>query len=340
MSVASPLIRPVLRTRRRRGWHLPLLVAVLLWLVIGALAVAAILRLVAWDDFQPFAVLNDVTLFVYLPAWVVAVVATLGRRLLLAGAALLIVLAQVSFLLPELLATQPVPAWAGRAPTLRLFDANVYSNNQSMAGYVNEIRTAQPQLVTMEEINPDAVGQMVRSGSLVGLPNQLDLGRYDPWGFFVASKYPLSGTRVVYLYRRPLIVQTTLALPSGPQPLWVIHTVAPLAVSFSQWQGQLTLIDRLLRARRPAGLLVVGDFNATWGSRGFRSILDLGLTDGAAARGEALGMTWSQVMSFLPPLVRIDHVLTGSGLAVTQIKTEPGPGSDHRALLATVAVNR
>jgi len=40
----------------------------------------------------------------------------------------------------------------------------------------------------------------------------------------------------------------------------------------------------------------------------------------------------------VPPFVRIDHVLTGTGLAVTQITAKPGFGSDHRYLLATVAV--
>jgi len=62
------------------------------------------------------------------------------------------------------------------------------------------------------------------------------------------------------------------------------------------------------------------------------------MTDAAAARGEALAMTWSQTMAPLPPLVRIDHVLTGSGVAAVRLSTTDGPGSDHRALLATIAV--
>jgi endonuclease/exonuclease/phosphatase family metal-dependent hydrolase len=39
-------------------------------------------------------------------------------------------------------------------------------------------------------------------------------------------------------------------------------------------------------------------------------------------------------------VVRIDHLLTGSGLAVTEVQSHPGPGSDHRDLWATVAVRR
>lgn len=322
---------------QRRGWRLRNGIAIALWVVVAALAVVVVMRLVAWDDFEVFAILNCLTAFVYLPAWIVVVVAGLSRRLFLAGAALLIVAAQLTFLLPELSAAQPVPAWAAQTPTLRIMDANVYNENRSMAGYASRISTVRPQLVTMEEANPIDVAQLKMAGALADLPYQFEVKRYDPFAFFVASRYPLSGTRVVYLYGRPLIVQTTLELPWGQQSLWVVHTIAPLSASFSQWQGQLALIGRLLRARGPKGLLIVGDFNATWGSRGFRGILDAGVTDAAAARGRALDMTWSQIMSFLPPLVRIDHVLTGPSLAVTQIRTGNGPGSDHRDLIATVA---
>ena len=50
-------------------------------------------------------------------------------------------------------------------------------------------------------------------------------------------------------------------------------------------------------------------------------------------------MTWPNG-ALVPPFVRIDHVLTGTHLAVTQITTGPGSGSDHRYLLATIAIQR
>ena len=48
------------------------------WVFLVPLGVVALLRVVAWDDFQPFAVLNTVTAFIYLPAWIVLVVALLS----------------------------------------------------------------------------------------------------------------------------------------------------------------------------------------------------------------------------------------------------------------------
>jgi endonuclease/exonuclease/phosphatase (EEP) superfamily protein YafD len=319
---------------------LPLWIAVIGWIIIAGLALLALLRVVAWDDLEPLAVLNAGTAVLYLPAWVVAVVALVGRRFVLAGAALLVVLAQILFLLPELTATEPVPSWAATAPNIRLFDANVYDNNPSMAGYAAEIKAYKPQLLTMEEAIPPLATELQDDGALAGLPYQLEVKRYDSKAFLIASKYPLSGENVVYYDYLPLIVQTTVRLPSGTFSLWVVHTDAPVPGSFQEWKGALNYIAQRVAARGRSRLLVVGDFNATWNNKGFRSILDTGLTDGAAARGHAFAMTWSQKLGPFPPFTRIDHVLTGTGVAVTKIATGHGPGSDHRDEMATVAIRR
>jgi len=318
-------------------WRLPAPVVLVLWAVVGSLALVAVMRLVAWDRFEPFAVLDTVTLFVFLPAWPIALVAAFGRRPVLAGCAVLVTIVQVVSVMPEFTAAQPVPAWATTTPTFRLLDANVFSDNRSMAGYVHQIRATHPDVVTLEEAGRDDVTQLRKGGALAGLPFQFDVPGTGPFVFFIASRYRLSGSKVVYFHENALIVETVLTLPSGPQPLWVVHTIAPLPVSFDQWKGQLTEIHRLLAARGTGHLLVVGDFNSTWGNKGFRQILDTGLVDAGAARGQPLAMTWSQTMALLPPVVRIDHLLTGSGVAVVGIRTEAGPGSDHRDLVAMVA---
>jgi endonuclease/exonuclease/phosphatase (EEP) superfamily protein YafD len=298
-------------------------------------------RIFAWDDEIVFALLNTVSLFIYLPAWIVAIAAGIGRRYVLAGAALLVVVAQLFFVLPEFTAAQPAPAWAATAPSVRLLDGNVYFENATkMSGYASQIRSYRPQLVTMEEATPVAVDNLKSSGALADLPYTFEVSRWDSRAFLIASKYRLSGSHIVYFDGVPLIVETTIQLPSGPQPLWVVHSAAPVHDSFVAWQNDIAFVAKSVKARGPQRLLLVGDFNSTWGNKGFRSILGEGMTDGAAARGRALEMTWSQLHHPLPPLVRIDHVLTGPGVAVTTIRTGPGVGSDHRDVMATVAFQR
>ena len=137
-SGADPAHRPPRHRRRRR--RLPLWATIIGWVVVVPLLVVAAMRIFAWDRFEFFAIVNDLALFVYLPAWIVAVVALIGRRFVLAGAAIVVVVAQVVLVLPEWTAAQPVPGWAADAPSIRLFDANVYYDNASMSGYASEIK--------------------------------------------------------------------------------------------------------------------------------------------------------------------------------------------------------
>jgi endonuclease/exonuclease/phosphatase (EEP) superfamily protein YafD len=66
----------------------------------------------------------------------------------------------------------------------------------------------------------------------------------------------------------------------------------------------------------------------------------IGLCDGyhdAAAQAGA-GLTRTDPADiFLPPLFAVDHILT-RGATATPVRTSPLPGSDHRALIAEIAM--
>ncbi len=313
------------------------------WAIVAVLLLVALLRLVAWDDIQLFAWADALGLILYLPAWVIGIGAAVTRKWPLLGACLLVVVAQLAFGLPELTASEPVPAAAAHAFKLRLFDANVTYTNPSVAGYVPQLRAYRPDLLTMEEITPSDTTQLQSAGVFRSLPHTYEIPDTGSRGFVIASRYPLGPTSVSSTFlpeygQLPFLVRTSLRLPGLTLPLWVVHTTAPVNPGWNLWNVELQQVHQLLEARHPGPLLVVGDFNATWGNRWFRAILGTGLTDAAAARGQPFDMTWSQDLVVLPPVIRIDHVLTSSALAVTTIGTAPGPGSQHRELHATVAV--
>ena len=137
--------------------------------------------------------------------------------------------------------------------------------------------------------------------------------------------------------RTPYMVEATLWSPGGPVALRLVHTLAPFPAYWREWSAALAAVGRSVRASSDSRMLMVGDFNATWGNSGFVALLHDGLTDGAAARGKATDMTWPNG-AVVPLFVRIDHVLTGARLAVTEIAAKPGFGSDHRYLVAMVAI--
>ncbi len=77
--------------------------------------------------------------------------------------------------------------------------------------------------------------------------------------------------------------------------------------------------------------MVPGDFNSTLDMAQFRSILDSGYRDAAA-----FAPTYP-ADGRLPPMLPIDHILTRNSSS-SEPWTATIPGSDHRALLATVQV--
>ena len=330
---------------RHRRYHVPDTVRVGLlvlgWLTVAVLGLIVLLRLVAWDSLEPLIVLDALTLIVYLPAWVVAVVALIARRWWLAGAAVVIVAAQLAFVMPELLAAAPVPAWAQHAPTVRVFDANVDKSFHFEAGYVRAIQQDRPDLITLEEFTPPALWRMEASGVLADFPYSCAAPDFGATGFLIASRLRLTGCQVRTVMwdgePTPYMVEATLWSPGGPVDVRLVHTLAPLPAYWREWSAALAATGQSLRASGDSHVLMVGDFNASWGNSGFVGLLHDGLTDGAAARGKATDMTWPNG-AVMPPFVRIDHVLTGARLAVTEIAAKPGFGSDHRYLVASVAI--
>jgi endonuclease/exonuclease/phosphatase family metal-dependent hydrolase len=330
-----------LRPRRRRlaGARVGLLL--IGWLIVAALALVALLRLVAWDDADLLMVLNANYMVVYLPAWVVAAGALIARRWWLGAAALVIVAAQVLFALPELTAAAPVPAWTRQAATIRVFDANLDSGWALYSGYRQAIKQDNPDLITFEEFSGGAEQTMKDSGLLAKYPYYCAEPDYGATGFMLASRLRMTGCQFKTVQwdgqAMYYLVEATLWTPSGPIPVRQFHNLAPLPSSWTETRSALVAADQMVRATGPAHMLMIGDFNSSWGNRGFVRLLHDGLTDGAAARGHALDFTWPNG-AVVPPFVRIDHVLTGSQLAVTKITAHAGFGSDHKYLEATVAI--
>jgi endonuclease/exonuclease/phosphatase (EEP) superfamily protein YafD len=310
---------------------------VLGWLVLAPLGGVALARLVAWDARSVLIGLNAVTPVVFLPAWAVAVLAGAFRRwALLAGAGVLVVV-HAALVLPELRAAEGIPQTAFAAPRIRLFDANVFVDNTDVAGYVDEIEGSRPDVVVLQEATPAFVAGLDAAGALDALPYRRVVTRTDPSAALVASRFPLTADDVVEVEGRPVLMRATMAVEGHPIRLFAVHAVAPVGGGRHEWTADLAAVGRAVAAE-PGPVLVAGDFNATWGNRSFRRLLDRGLTDAAAARGDAWQMTWPRNRHLLPPVARIDHVLTRGPLVVTHIGTGTGHGSDHRPLVAEVAL--
>ena len=209
------------------------------WVIVAVLGLIVFVRIIAWDKWPFFAEVNAAVEVLYLPAWLVLLGSLLGRRWWLAGAAALICAAQVVYVAPEVLASSPIPAAVRSEPTIRLFDANVASWNQSMSGYVTQLRSYKPEVLTMEETVPDDYTQLKAAGVLATLPYQYQITCCGSRGFIIASHYPLQHVRVSSYEGLQYLIRSTLVLPNRTINFWVVHTTAPTDPGVGPWNQQL-----------------------------------------------------------------------------------------------------
>ena len=96
-----------------------------------------------------------------------------------------------------------------------------------------------------------------------------------------------------------------------------------------------------LRALPPATdetvKILAGDFNATLDHAELRRVIGRGYEDAADTVGAGLHATWPANRR-IPPPVTIDHVLVDERAGVRSLRVIPLAGSDHRAVLAEIAL--
>ena len=124
-----------------------------------------------------------------------------------------------------------------------------------------------------------------------------------------------------------------------------VHLMSPIAGdknTFADWDRKITAAKSefaaYAEAAGPAAVIIAGDFNSTVDMRQFRDLLDVGYQEAVRQTGAGFGPTYSPHPR-IPPLITIDHVLTRNS-AVRSIHSVDVPGTDHRALVATVAIAR
>ena len=111
-----------------------------------------------------------------------------------------------------------------------------------------------------------------------------------------------------------------------------VHPFSPRPSNQGLWNRSL---DSLAQLQHYDSLYVLmGDFNSTWDHASFRYLLGGRFLDSGEQAGEGLHMTYPAML----PVAEIDHIVHDKGVVVGDLETKYIPGSDHRALLATLEV--
>jgi endonuclease/exonuclease/phosphatase family metal-dependent hydrolase len=222
------------------------------------------------------------------------------------------------------------------SPLLRLFSANVHSSNPDLGPIAKEILVAAPDLVALQEADPDGTTGLRRSGVFARFPYSVTEIRYGASGIALWSRFPLAESRVLDVGGMPAI-SATVVLGARRLRLFIVHAIGPVGDGRVRWKAQLRRIDEEIR-REQRPLVVAGDFNATRYHPSFRLLLSDGLADAHERRGRGWATTWPRDRWPLPPLMRLDHVLVSPDVSVRSVREGVGQGSDHRPIIADLVL--
>ncbi|GAA2118760.1 endonuclease/exonuclease/phosphatase family protein [Kitasatospora saccharophila] len=293
-------------------------------------AVLTAVRLFGWDDgtlwalpmsFLPYAALLTVLL---LP------VVALLRAKWLTGVAAALVLLQLWWLVPRFLPDgADVPAGA---PRLRVATSNNFMGQVSPRALVDLVREQRIDVLAVEEQSDSAAAALDAAGIRALLPH-----RERPAGSDSAlyTRLPVSSAAdPAWPY-----ANLTVELGGHPVHLVAVHTYYPLG-DVRRWAEGLHALTAAAPGRTRDAVLL-GDFNATLDHKPMRDLLGTGLTDTHEELGAGLFPTWPENhpdYHGVPPLIQIDHVLHGSALTAVDVSEHALARSDHRAVVAELAV--
>lgn len=312
-------------------------VVIAAWLVVVALGVCALMRVVAFDRVRVFTFVDAYTFWVYLPAYVVVVVALGRRRRALAVVGAVLVAFHLAWVIPPLLRRQTIPDAARRAPHVRVVTANLRYDNERKAQLAEQLLALDADVLLLQEVTPQWWDVLVAHGLVDRYPGRARALRRDAGGQAILSRRPLHDVRTIDAGIWPVL---TARVTVGGRSLRVVdmHPVPP----YTNFQASRTMNRRILALLRSTlrsgdATIAAGDCNATQYNRFVQQVEGLGLRSVHEARGRPWATTWPNGMHPVPPL-RLDHVFYNRSVVGLRVREGDGTGSDHRPVIADLAI--
>jgi endonuclease/exonuclease/phosphatase (EEP) superfamily protein YafD len=279
--------------------------------------------------FTPLVQLLSYTPYVAAASVLPLAAALVLRRWRQAGVAALVVAAFAVFVVPRTVAeTSPDGA------PLVVMSVNVYHGLGDARRVMELIRRERPDLVSVQELTPEAVARLDAAGIAKVLPYRALRPQPGASGTGLFARYPLTGGRGLDAATTFDMARATLRTQGHEIDVLSVHTMPPLpGPPVDGWLRDVRLMPR---ADRGTVRILAGDFNATLDHGPLRGLLASGYRDAGATAGKGLVPTWPQGNS-LPPIT-IDHVLVDSTVGVRRVDVFDVPGSDHRAVVAHLSL--
>jgi len=317
------------RRRRVGGGALSALIV----LLTVCFLLAAGLRLLGIDGTRYMIAATALTPYTTAVGVLLGCLALLVRRWAAGTVVLLVAVVLVAAVAPRVF---PDSRPNGVGVEVRVMSVNMLFGQADAVDIVAAVRDNQIDVLSLQELTPEAVVDLDRAGIGTLLPHRVFQAEPGARGSGIASRYPLTG--------RALTPPGTMREPGalvdlpGKQDIEVIavHTMPPVVTAGPEaWQRELAGLPN--RDINGPPRVLAGDFNATLDHVGLRRLLSNGYVDAADEVGAGLEPTWP-AGKFWPPPVTIDHVLVDNRCPVDTYGVLSIAGTDHRAVVTKFVV--
>ena len=304
-----------------------------------ALAGAAARALPADLQELPFApIVVSATPWFTLLGLIALLLAIVSRRILAALIAIAAIACNGYWQYPFFYSTDPLPqaaqnAVAAASPNTsdayaRVMTFNVYKGQADPQAIVELVRDQRVEVLALQETTEDFVKKLNEAGIEHYLPYAQVSSSDGVFGNGLWSATPLADPTDDDVNSSASFMPGGTVDMGGQQIRFVsVHTTAPVPGYWRQWKRSLD-----------TRYIFMGDFNATYDHTPFRDFLGDRFVDAARESGHGFTFSWPTNRAAVPMFAGIDHVVLDQGMKAGQCKVVKVEGSDHAALLATVAV--
>ncbi|WP_340315227.1 endonuclease/exonuclease/phosphatase family protein [Rhizorhabdus argentea] len=244
-------------------------------------------------------------------------------------------------LVPELFAKAAVHREMGGSGDIKLIQFNLFKNNRDPQAALDWLLAQDADIITISEGSNNA--RQILRGLQPDYPYQFSCrAKYFCSTLILSKRPPLEvehlGTGDQENAKGLSAVKATFEDGSVPFSVISVHLMRPWP--FNDQRSAIQTLRQAVRRSARDTLIVAGDFNTPPHSYAMERL------------DRALGLrritrelpTWPALLprrrSWPLPLLGLDHVYVGRAWRVASLRTGPSRGSDHRPVIATLALAR
>lgn len=247
-------------------------------------------------------------------------------------------LAALFILFHAFTAQVPVKVAASSGETITFATFNKLYSNYDIERSTSYLRQQAVDIIAMQEVRPAQVSGIAEQLGLEHTHTSRTFATSGGTSVALFSRYPFVSVETIELATEHPVVRAEIKTPhSGNVVVYSVHI--PVPSSPFLYNKRNIVLDSLAETIQKETLPVIigGDFNTTAFSPAMRSFsreVELSIQPVATERIPAC--SWFGYGA--PMCVRIDHIFAPKNAQITNLTISPGIGSDHRAVIAEIAL--